>query len=56
MDCSTNGKSDKRKIYVASIRAIEEVPEDDEDYIPPTIDAEAMSDTEKLNNILTGEK
>ena len=52
MDCSTNGKSDKRKIYVASIRAIEEVPEDDEDYIPPTIDAEAMSDTEKLNNIL----
>lgn len=52
MDCSVAGKSDKRKIFVASIRAIEEVPEDDESYIPPTVDVEEMSDSEKLNNIL----
>jgi len=52
MDCSVAGKSDKRKIFIASIRAIEEVPEDDENYIPPTVDVEEMSDSEKLNIIL----
>ncbi len=52
MDCSSAGKSDKRKIFIASIRGIEEVPEDDESYIPPTIDVEDMSDSSKLNAIL----
>jgi hypothetical protein len=34
MDCSTKGISDKRKIYIASIRGIEELA-DDEDYVAP---------------------
>jgi hypothetical protein len=34
LDCSTKGISDKRKIYIASIRGIEALA-DDEDYIPP---------------------
>ena len=52
LDCSTAGKSDKRKIFIASIRGIEEVPEDDESYIPPTIDTEGMSVSDKLNTLL----
>lgn len=34
LDCSTKGISDKRKIYIASIRAVEALA-DDEDYVPP---------------------
>ena len=52
LDCSTAGKSDKRKIFIASIRGIEEVPEDDESYIPPTVDVEGMSVSDKLNTLL----
>lgn len=35
MDCSTKGVSDKRKIYVVTIRDIKPL-EDDSDYTPPT--------------------
>lgn len=52
LDCSTTGKSDKRKIFIASIRAIEEVPEDDQNYVPPTIEPDGLTDSQKLNNIL----
>ena len=52
LDCSTTGKSDKRKIFIASIRAIEEVPEDDPNYVPPTIEPDGLTDSQKLNNIL----
>ena len=52
LDCSTTGKSDKRKIFIASIRAIEEVPEDDPDYVPPTIEPDGLTDSQKLNTIL----
>lgn len=52
LDCSTTGKSDKRKIFIASIRAIEEVPEDDPNYVPPTIEPAGLTDSQKLNNIL----
>ena len=47
LDCSTNGKSDKRLIYIASIRYIEAVFDDDEDNHPE------MTPDEKLNNMLT---
>lgn len=47
LDCSTNGKSDKRLIYIASIRGIEAVFDDDEDKYPD------MTPDEKLNNMLT---
>ena len=52
MDCSTAGKSDKRKIFIASIRAIEEVPEDDPDYIAPELSTEDLGPADKLNMIL----
>lgn len=48
LDCSTVGKSDKRKIYIASIRGLEEVPEDDSDYQPPEIDTNEMTSAQKL--------
>lgn len=47
LDCSTNGKSDKRLIYIAGIRYIEAIFDDDEDKHPE------MTPDEKLNNILT---
>ena len=47
MDCSTTGVSDKRKIYVASIRNIQEVT--DEDYITPVIDTDSLTDSQKLD-------
>ena len=46
LDCSTEGRSDKRKIYVASIRGLEDAT--DPDYVPPEIDPEIMSDSEML--------
>ena len=52
MDCSTAGKSDKRKIFIASIRAIEEIPEDDPDYIAPELSTEDLGPADKLNMIL----
>ena len=52
MDCSVVGKSDKRKIFVASIRAIEEADITDPDYVAPDVDISDMSDTEKLNKML----
>lgn len=54
IDCSTTGKSDKRMIYIASIRYIEEL-EDGEDYDNPLnnpTDIEMMSDSQKLSAIL----
>ena len=47
LDCSTTGKSDKRKIYISSIRKIEEL-EADEDY-SATVEEDVDSlDTEGL--------
>ena len=47
LDCSKDGNSDKRLIYIASIRYIEQVFDDGEDHYPDlTLD-------EKLDNILT---
>ena len=53
LDCSTAGNASKKKIYIASIRAIEEVPEDESDWVAPTVDPDSMTDSEKLNNILS---
>ena len=49
LDCSEAGKSDKRKIFIASIRAIEEAQVGDPNYVPPELDAEDLSNTQKLN-------
>ena len=46
LDCSTAGKSDKRKIFIASIRGIEEADIEDPDYNPPQVD---YTDGYKLN-------
>ena len=46
LDCSTNGSSDKRLIYIASIRYIEELFDDDQDHYP------TLSSTEKLDLML----
>lgn len=57
LDCSVVGKSDKRKIYVASIRAIEEADISDPDYVPPELNGGDISDSAKLNflyNFLPG--
>ena len=57
LDCSVVGKSDKRKIYVASIRAIEEADITDPDYVPPELNGGDISDSAKLNflyNFLPG--
>ena len=53
LDCSTNCNSDKRKIYVAAIRGIEEVPEDDSDYTLPEIDTDSMTDSQKLDMLVS---
>ena len=50
LDCSTVGKSDKRKIYIASIRFIQEV--EDPEYNELSVELEDMSDSQKLNEIL----
>lgn len=52
LDCSKVGHSDKRKIFIASIRGIEEVPVDDPDYVVPTIESDELTDSQKLNTIL----
>lgn len=51
LDCSVTGKSDKRKIFIASIRGIEEVPYD-EDYVLPTVDSSELTDAQKLNTLV----
>lgn len=52
IDCSVVGKSDKRKIYIASIRAIEEADIEDPDFQYPEDDVEDMSLAQKLNTLL----
>lgn len=47
LDCSTDGSSDKRLIYIASIRYIEELFDDNQDHYP------TLSSTEKLELMLT---
>jgi len=51
LDCSTEGHSDKRKIYIASIRAIQKV-ENEDDYTPLETSYDDLSVTGKLNVIL----
>ena len=51
LDCSTTGNSDKRKIFIASIRAIEEVS-DDPDYQAPEVNPEDMSYTQRLTYLI----
>jgi len=46
MDCSSKGVSDKRKIYLNTIRAVEALG-DDEDYTPPAV-AGTISDLLKM--------
>ena len=53
IDCSTTGKSDKRKIFIASIRAIEEANIDDPNYTPPEVDLEDMNLNQKLSFIVS---
>ena len=53
IDCSTTGKSDKRKIFIASIRAIEEAAIDDPSYVAPEVDPNDMNTTQKLNYLIT---
>ena len=47
LDCSTDGKSDKRLIYIAAIRYIEPVYDDDQDQYPE------LTSEEKLNMMLS---
>lgn len=47
LDCSTDGTSDKRLIYIAAIRYIEQIFSEDEDQYPN------LTPTEKLNTILS---
>jgi hypothetical protein len=53
MDCSSKGVSDKRKIYIASIRGIE-VLDDDDDYTAPAEDDDTKKYTllDRLDNII----
>lgn len=48
LDCSTEGHSDKRKIYIASIRNIQKVEEDTEDMVA----INDPTDSEKLDSIM----
>lgn len=50
MDCSTLGHSDKRKIYIASIRGIQKV--EDENYVPMEVDASDLTDSQKLDTLV----
>lgn len=49
MDCSRPGMSDKRKIYIAAIRAIEVVEPEDIGTTQADVDSETMTAAEKLN-------
>jgi len=51
LDCSTTGNSDKRKIFIASIRGIEEVL-DDPNYQVPEVNPEDMSYTQRLTYLI----
>ena len=51
LDCSTTGNSDKRKIFIASIRAIEEVL-DDPKYQVPEVDPDEMSYSQRLSYLI----
>ena len=48
MDCSTEGHSNKQKIYIATIRAIQELEKDEEAIITKT-----KTNSERLDNFLT---
>ena len=50
MDCSTTANSDKRKIYIASIRDIKEI--ELEGYEAEEVDPSNMSDTQKLSYLV----
>lgn len=52
MDCSKPGMSDKRKIYIAAIRAITPIEPEDIGTTQSEVNAETMTDTEKLNYIM----
>lgn len=52
IDASTVGNSNKLKIYVASIRGIEEAPIDDPSYVPPVIDTDVLTDSQKLARLI----
>ena len=51
LDCSAEGLSDKRMIYIATIRGITELGEG-EAYVEPETDDSDLSDTQKLLKIL----
>jgi len=51
LDCSTEGNSDKRKIYIAAIRDIKDITEEDADI---TLDTESLSDSQKLTLLANG--
>lgn len=50
LDCSTEGNSDKRKIYIAAIRDIKDITEDSD--ITIEIDNESLSDSQKLTMLI----
>lgn len=50
LDCSTKGKSDKRKIYISSIRKIEAL-EADAEY-EPGIEVDGLSTDDRINAVL----
>ena len=50
MDCSTEGNSDKRKIYIASIRAIQEVIDEETEQLIAEND---LTDSEKLDYMMS---
>ena len=50
MDCSTEGNSDKRKIYIASIRAIQEVIDEETEQLIAEND---LTDSEKLDYVVS---
>jgi hypothetical protein len=46
MDCSTEGYSDKRKIYISTIRLVQELDDSDSPTLPPDDDEEDILDGE----------
>lgn len=52
MDCSVPGKSDKRKIYIAAIRAISIVDPAELGIKQSEVDTDTMTDSEKLNYMI----
>ena len=52
IDCSKPGKSDKRKIYIAAIRAITPIDPEELGIQQTSVDTDTMTDSEKLNYII----